>query len=97
MQLTKIFGLSLWVSAIAGFGEKQVLITYPDDTPRSDLDNYKNAIQAAGGEILHEYVIIKGFVVKASNQVLETIRTFEQKHIPMIEEDKTMTTQEHEI
>ena len=39
--------------------QRQVLITYPSDTPQSDLDEYKSAITAAGGEILHDFNLIK--------------------------------------
>ena len=39
--------------------QQQYLITYPKEAPQSDLDDYKNAINAAGGEILHEYELIK--------------------------------------
>ena len=39
--------------------QQQYLITYPKDAPQSDLDDYKHAIAAAGGQILHEYELIK--------------------------------------
>ena len=39
--------------------QQQYLITYPKDAPQSDLDDYKHAITAAGGQILHEYELIK--------------------------------------
>lgn len=39
--------------------QQQYLITYPKDAPKSDLEDYKHAIAAAGGEILHEYELIK--------------------------------------
>jgi hypothetical protein len=39
--------------------QRQVLITYPNDAPQSDLNEYKNAIEAAGGVVLHEFELIK--------------------------------------
>ena len=39
--------------------QQQYLITYPKDAPQSDLEDYKHAITAAGGQILHEYELIK--------------------------------------
>lgn len=39
--------------------QQQYLITYPKDAPQSDLDDYKHAITTAGGQILHEYELIK--------------------------------------
>ncbi len=39
--------------------QRQVFITYPNDAPQSDLNEYKDAIQAAGGVVLHEFELIK--------------------------------------
>lgn len=39
--------------------QRQVLITYPSDTPQATLNEYRSAIIAAGGEILHEFNLIK--------------------------------------
>ena len=49
--------LAICVNGLAP--QQQYLITYPKDAPQSDLDDYKNAINAAGGQILHEYELIK--------------------------------------
>ena len=49
--------LTLGVQGLAP--QQQYLITYPKDAPQSDLDDYKHAIMAAGGQILHEYELIK--------------------------------------
>lgn len=49
--------LALGVDGLAP--QQQYLITYPKDAPQSDLDDYKHAITAAGGQILHEYQLIK--------------------------------------
>ena len=39
--------------------QRQVLITYPPEAPQSDLNEYKSAIEAAGGEVLHEFNLFK--------------------------------------
>ena len=49
--------LAIGVNGLAP--QQQYLITYPKDAPQSDLDDYKHAIAAAGGQILHEYELIK--------------------------------------
>ncbi len=52
--------LSLLAFGVNGLdAQRQVLITYPNDAPQSDLDEYKNAIEAAGGVVLHEFELIK--------------------------------------
>lgn len=61
MKLQIIFTLlGTLVLAVHGLApQQQYLITYPKDAPQSDLDDYKHAITAAGGQILHEYELIK--------------------------------------
>lgn len=49
--------LTLGVNGLAA--QRQVLITYPSDTPQATLNDYRSAIVAAGGEILHEFNLIK--------------------------------------
>ncbi len=39
--------------------QRQVLVTYPDKAPQSDLNDYKDAIKAGGGGILHEFSLFK--------------------------------------
>lgn len=56
-HITRLGILAVGVSALAP--QRQVLITYPNDTPQSDLDDYKSAITAAGGEVLHDFKLIK--------------------------------------
>lgn len=44
--------------------QKAVIVSYPDSTPDSVLDQAKEAILSAGGSITHEYVgmllLVKG-------------------------------------
>lgn len=39
--------------------QRQVLITYPNEAPQAELDDYKHAIEAAGGVVLHEFQLMK--------------------------------------
>ncbi len=39
--------------------QKAVIVSYPDDTPDSVIEQAKGAIKAAGGIITHEYKLIK--------------------------------------
>jgi hypothetical protein len=39
--------------------QKAVIVSYPNDTPDSIVDQAKDAILAAGGVITHEYKLIK--------------------------------------
>ncbi|MDI1487893.1 MAG: hypothetical protein OHK93_007166 [Ramalina farinacea] len=86
-----LMGLSAVGATIAP--QKQVLVTYPNDTPQSELDEFRSAIESTGSEIVHEYNLIKGFVVKASTEALETIHTLSQQYVPIIEDDATVTIQ----
>jgi Mrp family chromosome partitioning ATPase len=39
--------------------QKAVIVTYPEDTPSSVVDQAMDAIKEAGGIITHEYKLIK--------------------------------------
>ena len=39
--------------------QRQVLVTYPQGAPESDVNEYKTAITDAGGRILHEFSLFK--------------------------------------
>jgi hypothetical protein len=59
----KLHILSLFALIALALGarmpQKQVIVSYPDNTPDSVLDKAKDAIKEAGGIITHEYKIIK--------------------------------------
>ncbi|KAG7010176.1 hypothetical protein G7Y79_00001g004480 [Physcia stellaris] len=96
MKLT-ILSLLLAASALGVTSlspERQVLITYPSDTPASTISEAKSTIESAGGRVLHEFQLLKGFIVKASTQVLESIHTMSEEFKPAIEDDQTVTTQD---
>lgn len=47
------------VALAATAPQKSVIVSYPDETPDSVVEQAKNAIVAAGGMITHEYKLIK--------------------------------------
>jgi len=93
MNLFRIIALlGFLVTAALGVAvQKQVVITYPENTPDSVLNQAKEAIIEAGGSILHEYRLIKGFAAKASVKALETVHTLGENYSPWIEDDIIVT------
>lgn len=47
------------LAVVAISPQKAVIVTYPEDTPDSILDQAKDAIRKAGGMITHDYKLIK--------------------------------------
>ena len=43
----------------AALPQKNIIVSYPDETPDSVVEQAKEAIKAAGGMITHEYKLIK--------------------------------------
>ncbi|MCJ1299836.1 hypothetical protein MMC08_002630 [Hypocenomyce scalaris] len=68
--------------------QKQVVVSYPKNTPDSIVAQAKDAITAAGGVITHEFELFKGFAAKASVKALETVNTLSAEYNPTIEEDE---------
>ncbi len=60
MKLTLFVILAvITVVLAAAQPQKAVIVSYPNDTPDSIVDQAKDAIVAAGGVITHEYKLIK--------------------------------------
>jgi Mrp family chromosome partitioning ATPase len=60
MKLAIISVLALAAVVLgAQMPQKAVIVSYPNDTPDSVLNQAKDAIKAAGGMITHEYKLIK--------------------------------------
>lgn len=61
MRLISFFlaALTLFSSALAVDIQKSVIVSYPEGTPDSVLDQAKDAIRQAGGQITHEYTLIR--------------------------------------
>ncbi|KAK3074581.1 hypothetical protein LTR53_002859 [Teratosphaeriaceae sp. CCFEE 6253] len=77
---------------LAAAPQKQVIISYPADTPNSVLEQAKAEIIKAGGAIEHEYSLIKGFVAKVSAKTVETVQALGSSNGVLIEEDQTVHT-----
>ncbi|KAL9026721.1 MAG: hypothetical protein Q9196_004654 [Gyalolechia fulgens] len=92
--LLPLFGLATISTATLAAGERQVLVTYSEDTPPSILQEAKDAIVAAGGKITQEYSLIKGFAATVSNELLDTVVTLSQSHTPVVEDDGMVNTQQ---
>ncbi|KAF1810306.1 hypothetical protein P152DRAFT_401695 [Eremomyces bilateralis CBS 781.70] len=80
--------------ALATAPQKSVVISYPESTPDHVLQQAKDAIQAAGGIITHEYNLIKGFAARVPVKVLESIQTWGAEYNALIEEDQVVYTNE---
>ncbi|MCJ1257688.1 hypothetical protein MMC24_005514 [Lignoscripta atroalba] len=84
--------LALFTLAATGRApQKQVIVSYPKDTPETILHQAKAAIEAAGGVITHEYELIKGFAATASAKALDTVSELSAEFSPTIEEDQIVT------
>ncbi|KUL85825.1 hypothetical protein ZTR_07336 [Talaromyces verruculosus] len=83
--------LAIFQIAMAVQVQKPIVVSYPDNTPDSVLNEAKKAITDAGGWITHEFNLFKGFAAKASSSAIETIQASSTNFLPVIEEDKVVT------
>jgi len=88
----KLFYLPALAFALGAFAviapQKSVIVTYPNGTPDSVLNQAMDAIRQAGGAITHEYKLIKGFAAKAPAKVLESVSTWGAEYNAVVEEDQ---------
>ncbi|PVH82790.1 hypothetical protein DL98DRAFT_513513 [Cadophora sp. DSE1049] len=92
MKFTIISVLALVAVAFAAtMPQKAVIISYPDNTPTSVIDDAMTAIKAAGGMITHEYKLIKGFAAKAPAKALEAVQIAGNDWHAVIEEDQMVS------
>ncbi|KAL8645684.1 MAG: hypothetical protein Q9226_007192 [Calogaya cf. arnoldii] len=92
MKLSNLAFPMLGLVAFAA-AQRQVMVTYPDDTPLSILDQAKKAVLEAGGKITEEYSLIKSFAATVSSEVIDTLSTLSSSHKPIVEDDQTITIQ----
>lgn len=71
---------------------KSVIVSFPPDTAASVIDAAKADFKAAGGEITHEYNLIKAFAGTVPEASTESINTLEQKYNATVEEDQVVST-----
>jgi hypothetical protein len=85
-----VAALALLPGALAVDESKSVIVWYEDHVGDAVIEQAKQAIVAAGGQITHVYSLIKGFSAIAPVMALETIQTFSTDcHV---EEDGEVTT-----
>jgi len=92
MKLT-IFSVLAFVAATLAVQMplRSVIVSYPDNTPDSVVDQAMDAIKAAGGMVTHEYKLFKGFAAKAPAKVLETVQTWGNEYHAVVEEDQMVS------
>ncbi|KAI8943793.1 hypothetical protein NX059_001767 [Plenodomus lindquistii] len=91
---------SLVIALLAAFAmavapHRSVIISWPKDTPDKIIEEAKEAIRKAKGQITHEYNIIKGFAANAPSSALEFVSALSDVYKCEIEEDGVVTTQEN--
>ncbi|KAF2274168.1 uncharacterized protein EI97DRAFT_435277 [Westerdykella ornata] len=98
MRMPTLQLLSVLVAILATFAMavapplKRVIVSYPNETPQSVVDEAMEAIVKAGGAIIHKYNIIKGFTADAPATVLETVEVLSSKFSATVEEDGIVHT-----
>ncbi|KAL8894835.1 MAG: hypothetical protein Q9192_004013 [Flavoplaca navasiana] len=95
MKFNSLFLSTLGLVAVAS-AQRQVLVTYPNDTPPSVVEQAKSAILATeskGGKITQEFALIKSFAATVSNDIIDTLNALSTSHKPIVEEDQTVTIQ----
>jgi len=78
---------ALFAVAMAAAPQRQMLFTYPKDTPISVMDEAKDTIRNGGGMVTHEFDLIKGFIATTTTKALEQIKTLSSQWIPNVEDD----------
>ncbi|MCJ1323458.1 hypothetical protein MMC10_000118 [Thelotrema lepadinum] len=71
--------------------KKQYIVSYEDETPDSILEKTKTAIEAAGGQILSDISLIRGFAASMSEEAVNEIKVVSVEYTPTIEEDQTVS------
>ncbi|KAI5301083.1 hypothetical protein KEM55_002658 [Ascosphaera atra] len=62
-----------------------VLVSYPERTPESVIQQAIDVVIDAGGVIRHKYTIIKGFEATMPQYMYTTLRTLSPDYMPVIE------------
>ncbi|EHA48291.1 hypothetical protein MCOR27_006109 [Pyricularia oryzae] len=86
-----IAALTLVSTGLAVEVKKQVIITYPSETPDSVVQNAKDKITESGGVITHSYDLIKGFAATVGEAMLETVSTLDDQYKAVVEEEQILS------
>ncbi|KAL8409461.1 hypothetical protein RB594_007773 [Gaeumannomyces avenae] len=83
--------LTVLASAAPIENQKQVIVSYPNETPNSVIDQAKDAIRAGGGIITHDFELIKGFAATVAESVLNSVKSMNNEYHATIEEDQVIS------
>ncbi|KAM3499110.1 hypothetical protein MY10362_007610 [Beauveria mimosiformis] len=87
-----VAALALLPGALAVDRKVSVIISFDDpNTPDSVVASARQKIIDGGGQITHDYQIIKGFSAIAPEKSLELVQTFGSDHSIRVEEDQVLT------
>ncbi|RMZ77871.1 hypothetical protein DV738_g4199, partial [Chaetothyriales sp. CBS 135597] len=87
----------LAVCASAVVQLQSVIVSYPEDTPQSIIDQAVEVVKSTGGIVTHEFKIIRGFAAQASEATLEAIKAVGDQYVPLIECDGVVSIDEEEV
>ncbi|KAI1438589.1 hypothetical protein GGR50DRAFT_369525 [Xylaria sp. CBS 124048] len=80
--------LAVAQGAFAAVATKDVIVTFPAETPNDVVSRAMEDIRNAGGVITHEYKLLKGFAAKAPQKILEAVTAWSSEYHAVIEEDQ---------
>ncbi|OAA37155.1 Proteinase inhibitor, propeptide [Beauveria brongniartii RCEF 3172] len=87
-----VAALALLPGALAVDRKVSVIVSFDDpNTPDSVVAAARQKIIDGGGQITHDYQIIKGFSAIAPEKLLEMVQTFGSDHSIRVEEDQVLT------
>ncbi|RPA94710.1 hypothetical protein L873DRAFT_1700776 [Choiromyces venosus 120613-1] len=96
MQLKYLMALLLPALAAAGKSVNYI-VTFQPDTPDEVIRDCMAAVKANGGQITHEYTIIRGFSALAPEAAVNQVSTMASEWKPVIEEDSVVSQALSEI
>ncbi|SCU88685.1 LADA_0E11540g1_1 [Lachancea dasiensis] len=73
---------------------KTFIVTLKDHVADVDISSVKESFSKLGGEITHEFSLIKGFTVKVPESGIATVKDEHADSIANIEEDQEVSTKE---
>ncbi|EGX89225.1 Proteinase inhibitor, propeptide [Cordyceps militaris CM01] len=86
-----VAALSLLPSTLAVDRKLSVIVSFPNGTPESVVAEARQKIIDGGGQITHDYQIIKGFSAIAPEKSLELVEAFGSDYSIRVEEDQVVT------
>ncbi|KAF8426573.1 hypothetical protein EV426DRAFT_591887 [Tirmania nivea] len=92
----KLSLLALFASLAVAFAAKRktYLVTFPDDTPQSEVDKAASDFEKSGCSINHRYTLIKGFSVVANQDMINSFKASANEKYPTIVEDQVVGVSE---